>query len=310
MRLDGADCENDAVLRLSEIQLRDPFVFVENGIYYLTGSTDPDIWQADGIGFDIYQGIAPGVFTEFVGPFKAFRPQAGFWSRKNFWAPELHRFGDGYYLFATFLPEQGHRGTAILRADSPLGPFTPWSDGPVTPADWECLDGTLHLDETGDPWMVFCHEWMQVGDGQVCAMRLSADLKTAAGKPKLLFTASQAPWSAPLAGHAPGSYVTDGPFLYRWTDDRLSIVWSSFGPQGNYCIGEAVSETGDLAGPWTQRDRPLYEADGGHGMLFSAPDDTCYLAIHTPNQTPHERAIFVEIVETADGLAVGEQILR
>lgn len=295
--------------RLNEIQLRDPYVYVEGGTYYLTGSTDPDIWRADGIGFDIYRGSSPGVFTDFEGPFPAFRPPPGFWSRKNFWAPELHSYRGAYYLFATFLPLDGRRGTAILRADDPLGPFLPWSDGPVTPPQWECLDGTLFVDGAGQPWMVFCHEWQQVGDGQVCALRLGADLRAAAGEPDLLFTASRAPWSAPLAGRAPGSYVTDGPFVHRRRDGGLSIVWSSFGPQGNYCIGEAVSTSGELDGPWVQRPAPLYEADGGHGMVFAGPDGTLYLAIHTPNQTPAERPVFVEIVETSDGLAATGAVL-
>ena len=28
-------------------------------------------------------------------------------------------------------------------------PFVPLSDGPVTPADWECLDGTLYAAADG-----------------------------------------------------------------------------------------------------------------------------------------------------------------
>jgi hypothetical protein len=288
---------------LSEIQVRDPFVLREGDTYYLFGSTDKDIWRAPGVGFDVYRGAAPGVFTEYEGPFPAFRPPAGFWATVNFWAPEVYAYGGAHHMFATFKPDEGRRGTAVLRsADGPLGPFVPWSDGPVTPAEWECLDGTLFVDDAGDPWMVFCHEWAQVGDGQVCAVRLAPDLRAAAGEPVLLFTASQAGWSAPLAGRAPGSYVTDGPFAHRYADGRLSLLWSSFGPEGNYCIGEATSASGTVEGPWHQRERPLYEADGGHGMLFRSPDGTLYLAIHTPNATPDERPIFVEIDETPQGL--------
>ena len=287
---------------LSEIQLRDPFVLRDGDYYCLFGSTDKDIWRARGVGFDVYRGGAPGVFTEFDGPYPAFRPPDGFWSVTNFWAPEVYAHDGGYIMFATFKPIDGRRGTAVLRSDDVTGPFVPHSDGPVTPADWECLDGTLVGDEAGAPWMVFCHEWQQVGDGQVCAMPLTRDLRAAAGEPRLLFTASEAVWAAPLRGRAPGSYVTDGPYPYRDAAGRLSLLWSSFGPEGNYCIGEAVSASGTIEGPWRQRERPLYEADGGHGMLFTAPDDTLYLAIHTPNATPDERPIFVELAQTDDGL--------
>lgn len=296
--------------RISEIQMRDPFVYTEDGWYYLTGSTDPDIWRAPGVGFDVYRGVTPGEFTEFEGPFPAFRPPAGFWAERNFWAPEVHRHRGEYFMFATFLPVAGRRGTAVLRADGPLGPFQPWSEGPVTPPQWECLDGTLFTDDAGDPWLVFCHEWVQVGNGEICAVRLTADLKAAAGEPLLLFRASDAPWPAQMIGKAPGSYVTDGPFLYRGADGRLSLLWSSYGPAGNYCIGEATSATGGLAGPWLQRTEPIYAADAGHGMLFQAPDGTGFLAIHTPNDSPNERPIYVEVRDTTEGLAVTGKVLR
>ncbi|QAY68977.1 glycoside hydrolase family 43 protein [Xylanimonas protaetiae] len=287
--------------RLDEIQIRDPYVVDEDGCYYLFGSTDPDIWKADGIGFDAYRGVAPGVLTELEGPFPAFRPPAGFWSRRNFWAPEVHAWQGAHYLFATFLPVDGRRGTAVLRSTGGiLGPYEPWSDGPVTPPEWETLDGTLHVDPAGRPWMVFCHEWQQVGDGTVEAMRLTEDLRAAASPPVTLFSASQAPWAAPLAGRAPGSYVTDGPFVYRNAAGVLKCLWSSFGPEGDYRIGEATS-SGGILGDWTQAPEPVFAADGGHGMLFDGPDGTRYLAVHTPNATPRERAVFVEVVEDAAG---------
>lgn len=293
---------------LREIQLRDPFVLADGGYYHLFGSTDPNIWTAPGVGFDVYRGVAPGAFTEFEGPFPAFRPPAGFWSVTNFWAPEAHPWRGGWYLFATFRPIRGRRGTAILRSDDPMGPYQPWSDGPVTPPQWECLDGTFHVDDAGDPWLVFCHEWQQVGDGEVCACRLSSDLREPAGEPVLLFTASQAPWAAPLANRPPGSYVTDGPWVYRDSAGRLRMLWSSFGADGRYSLGVA-SSAGGILGPWSQSRRPVYGEDGGHGMLFTGPEGTRYLAVHTPNRTPLERPIFVAVAETPEGLAVTGEVI-
>ena len=288
------------VRRLDEIQIRDPFVVLHGGVYHLFGSTDPDIWKGDGVGFDVYRGTVPGsIEGPWQGPFTAFRPPAGFWATKNFWAPEAHRYDGAWYLFATFKPTSGRRGTAVLRSTGGiLGPYEPWSHGPVTPPEWECLDGTLWIDDDGAPWMVFCHEWQQVGDGTVEAMPLTADLRAAAGAPTTLFTASSATWTAPLRGRAPGSYVTDGPYLYRDSAGVLTCLWSSFGPDGNYLIGEAKS-AGGLLGPWRQADEPLFSADGGHGMVFDH-DGVRYLAVHSPNATPAERALFAA-VEEADG---------
>ena len=295
-------------MKLDQIQIRDPFVLVHDGRYYLYGSTDPDIWRGPGIGFDVYE--SQDGLTEFAPPVPAFRPPASFWSHTNFWAPEVYPHDGGFIMFATFQPDSGRRGTAVLRADSPLGPFRPLSAGPVTPPAWESLDGTLFIDDALHPWMVFCHEWQQVGDGQICAMPLADDLHAAIGDPQLLFTASQAPWSAPLPGRAPGSYVTDGPFMWRLTDGALACLWSSFDSAGNYCLGVATSETEHLFGPWRQAPTPLLVGDSGHGMIFHSLDHRLYLAVHSPNDTPNERAKFVGLAEVAGELVVTGEVIR
>ena len=47
--------------------------------------------------------------------------------------------------------------------------------------------------------MVFCHEWLQVGDGQICAIPMSDDLGEAIGDPVILFRASDGKWNAKCA---------------------------------------------------------------------------------------------------------------
>jgi hypothetical protein len=198
----------------------------------------------------------------------------------------------------------------VLRADRPLGPYLAWSDGPVTPPDWECLDGTLHTAADGD-WLVFCHEWRQVGDGQVCALPLTGDLRAAAGPPELLFSASAAAWAAPLAGRPAGSYVTDGPCLWRPDGPGpLYLLWSSFGADGRYRLGVATSQSGAVHGPWRQADEPVYSGDGGHGMVFDGPGGQPHLALHTPNQTPNERAVFIGLGLGPDGPYTAGPVIR
>lgn len=202
-------------------------------------------------------------------------------------------------MFATFRRRDNNLlGTAVLAAESLLGPFRPHSDGPVTPKAWSSLDGTLFVDEEGQPWMVFCHEWQQVGDGQVCALRLSPELKEAVSEPAVLFTASEAPWTTPyVSAKYPGSnYVTDGPFLHRGVEGRLFLLWASF-INGTYAMGVACSESGRVTGPWRQEEKSLFSGDGGHAMIFRTFGGRLMLALHTPNRTPEERPFFVELEE-------------
>lgn len=284
----------------AEVHIRDPFVVVdrESGRYTLFGSTDPDIWGPGAIGFDSYVGTN---LTDWEAPQPAFRPQTGFWSDRNYWAPEVHSHAGRWFMFASFKSESACRGTQILAADALRGPYAPHSDGPVTPRDWECLDGTFHLEPDGSPWIVFCHEWVQIGDGAICAMPLTPDLRAPAGEPAELFRASDAPWVTPYPH--PGAFVTDGPFMHRTAGGALLMLWSSF-REGDYAIGVARSEAGGILGPWTQLPDPLFARDGGHGMLFRALDDRLMLTIHTPNRTPDERPIFIEITESNGGLSV------
>lgn len=277
---------------INEIHIRDPFIvpIEEEGKYYLYGTTDLNCW-GHGTGFDTYSSSD---LITWEGPYQAFRPSADFWADKNFWAPEVHRYNGRFYMLASFKADGICRGTQILVSDSPTGPFQPHSARPVTPPDWECLDGTLYVAPDGTPWMIFCHEWLQVKDGEMWAIQLAKDLSSAAGDPVFLFKASDAPW---VMDHNGGdNYITDGPFIHTNGDGNLLMLWSSFGKEG-YAVGLAKSESGTITGPWIQNETPIYSRDGGHGMVFRTFEGTLLLTFHSPNETPYERPVLIPIQE-------------
>ncbi len=282
-------------MKCSDINIRDPFVLYEDGKYYLYGSRGSETWGLC-TGLDVY--VSEDLET-FSDPIEVFTKPEGFWSDRNFWAPEVHKYGGAYYMFVSFFAEDKMRGTQILKAESPLGPFKPHSDGPVTPADWMCLDGTLHI-ENGTPYMVFCHEWVQIHDGEMCVIELSKDLTRAVGEPKVLFKASSLPGVATV-GEQKG-YVTDGPFMYRTKSERLLMIWSSFGADG-YCEAISYSDNGSVLGNWSHDTRYLFSKDGGHGMLFYDKDSKLKFAFHQPNNPRcAERPHFADVKEEQDTL--------
>jgi hypothetical protein len=147
--------------------------------------------------------------------------------------------------------------------------------------------------------MVFCHEWTQIVDGTMELVRLSDDLSKPLTEPVTLFNASDAEWVLPVQEHGE---ITDGPFLYKSKNGKLIMIWSSFGTNG-YAIGQAISENGRIAGPWTQAAL-IFKENGGHGMIFKTFDDQLVLLFHQPNISPQERAQMYLIEEENDRLVL------
>lgn len=287
-------------MRTNEIHIRDPFVLVEGGKYYMYGTRGATAW-GKASGFDVFVSTD---LENWDGPHACFENDGSFWATRDYWAPEVHAYNGAYYMFASFKSETVHRGTQILRASSPMGPFEPWSDGPVTPCDWECLDGTLYIAGDGAPYIVFCHEWTQIDDGEILAMRLTDDLRAPAGEPFLLFKASCAPWIRGFESQHTGNtaYVTDGPFLWRTSDGSLYMLWASMSQTG-YTEGLAKSSNGEIDGTFEQVE-PLYALDGGHAMLFRDLSGQLIMPLHKPNKHPQERPLFFRIIEDEGKLYV------
>lgn len=302
-------------VNIANVRMRDASVLVDEKTktYYLLSSTMAN---------NVEGGRRPAlrVYTSkdlktWTGPHIVFQVPEKFWGDINIkaiWAPEMHEYKGKYYVFATFdtdslLPEQWRnwlprvkRGTQVLVSDSPLGPFKPFQNRSTLPVDMMTLDGTLWV-EDGIPYMVYCHEWVQVKDGTVEMIQLKDDLSDIVGDPIHLFDGSDAPWGRKSPQwHC---FVTDGPWLYRSKSGKLMMIWSSFG-KGGYTVGVAVSTTGKLRGPWEQQTEPLYANDGGHGMMFKRFDGQLMMVLHSPNKNPNERARFFELEDTGETLKI------
>ena len=290
-------------MKLSEIPIRDPFILPYDGVYYLFG-TNGDFSQ-NGCGFVCRTSHD---LVEWSDAQICFTPPKGFWADAQFWAPEVHEYNGKFYMFASFYRKDrtGMRCTQILCADSPEGPYEPLSQ-PATPSEWMCLDGTLYV-EDDVPYMVFCHEWLQTVNGEMCLRQLSADLGQPLGEPMLLFRAKDLPACRQTRS---GGYITDGPYLYHSSDGKLLMLWSTFTEKG-YCQAVAISQSGKVSGPWKQCDVLLSESDGGHGMIFRSFDGEMYFTMHRPNSPGGaERAVLIPIGELDNEpyLLLGEMYL-
>ena len=310
--------QSEAKQELKDIFIRDPYILPveDNHTYYMYASSTTIGADGEKIGgVKVYKSRDLQHWTE---PVQVCVIPEGNWSRGVVWAPEVHAYEAKYYLFATINSgvewkaqkkdwvKYTWRATQIFRADSPEGPFEPLTNEPSTPADQMALDGTLWV-EDGKPYMIYCHEWVELGDGAMNVVELTPDLSARVSQPQKLFHASAASWSTGEETRSGDRYyVTDGCFLYRSKTGKLLMIWSSF-YNGQYAVGVAESLTGRVRGPWRQQQEPIFSSHGGHAMIFKTFDGRLCLTLHQPNSPAgKERAKIFELEDLGNTLKIKE----
>lgn len=295
--------------------LSDPFVLADEATqtYWMTGTGGRFYSSRD--------------LCQWDGPFDCLHPDSTSWTGPHpaVWAAELYRHGDRYYCFATFTNDSTicaqtpagepipRRATDILTSAEAGGTYRPIPGAqPILPADRPTLDGTFFVDSDGTPYMVSCGEWLYNNDGTMEAIALRPDLSGAAGEPRVLFRASDSPWSRELIdGKTVPNRVTDGPWLFRTATGRLGMLWTSW-VYDVYTMGVAYSTSGTIAGPWVQQAAPVTPPNHGHGMIFRTFDGRDILSLHSHTVAPDgryiRRPVFYEVDLSGDTLTLGNRL--
>ncbi|MCR5313461.1 MAG: glycoside hydrolase family 43 protein [Bacteroidaceae bacterium] len=278
---------------LDSIRLSDPFVLADKATrtYYMTG-TGGMMWKSKNL-------------KTWTGPFMVTNVDTTSWMgpRPMIWAAEIHKYKNKYYYFATFTNQKvmidtvennviERRACHVLVSNKPDGPYVPMSDKEYLPADMPTLDGTLWIDKDKKPYMVFCYEWLQNLNGTIEKIQMKPDLSGTIGERKLMFRASDSPWSReknPDGSDKPNK-VTDGPFLFKTAKGKLGMIWTSW-VYDVYTQGVAYSESGTLDGPWVHEQNPITPANFGHGMLFKDFNGRTLMAVHSHYKTNEGKVI-------------------
>ena len=162
---DGESIEYDESLwyvnNLKDIPLPDPYVYVENGTYYIVGTSDrnPDMVDCyvttDFVNYELHTAIYNPVLYDG-------------WEDRNealVFAPEIYCFDDVYYMYYSAKDQNLKRRCSVVVADNPLGPYKPLVndevDGLNNPLfhnpDYvkRGLDATVFVDDDGKMYMYF-----------------------------------------------------------------------------------------------------------------------------------------------------------
>ncbi len=145
---------------LRDVPLPDPYVFAENGTYYIVGTSDRDnnvvdcYVTTDFVNYETHYGIYDPADYDGWEHMKA-----------QVYAPELYCFDGVYYIYYSAKDESFTRRCSVVMADNPLGPYEPIVNDEVNGLEAPLLhnaeyyerglDATLFTDDDGKLYMYF-----------------------------------------------------------------------------------------------------------------------------------------------------------
>lgn len=167
---DGSNLTYDDTMwyvnNLKDVPLPDPHVFVEDGVYYIVGTSD-----RDGDVIDCYSTEDFVQYTKHFGVYDPARYDGWEAADAAIYAPELYCFDGVYYMYYSAKDDSGIRRNSVVVADNPLGPYKPLQndkvDGLTQPLfldknkNFDVLDITVFVDDDDQMYMYYsvaCNE--------------------------------------------------------------------------------------------------------------------------------------------------------
>lgn len=299
----------------SQMYLRDPFIYADESKqrYYIVHPK----WIDNVAAIVAYESKD---LKHWKNLGTIWRAPSGFLANSDGWAPDLFEYKGEHYIFITYSRKKNtsntnnfdlanyeiKRGTTVLKSISgPIGPYStilPLERLNFTPSNMMALDGYLYIDEDDQPWMIYSGELTQFYAGRVYIQKMKKDLSDMEGDPILLFDASESGWAQP-SGEKDGKklYIVDAPVLYKDSESgNLIMVWSSTTSSG-YTMGQAISKSGKITGPWTHEKEVLNSDDGGHSMIFRNLKGDLKISYHSTNFKTTKETVTIRDITIKDG---------
>ncbi len=281
-----------------EIFFADVTIYVEGGKYYLTGTKGS---RGGPSGFavleskDLKTWTVPGESNDSLGMILTRGDHT--YGTKGFWAPQIFKAGETYYLTYT-ADEQ----TVLAQSDSLLGPYRQQEIAPID-GSAKNIDSYIFKDDNGKYYLYSVrfnkgnYLWVaefDLGNGKIRPGTLTK-----------CFDQTE-PWEAtPNYESAP---IMEGPTVIKLKGKYYLFYSANHFMNIDYSVGYAVSDS--PYGPWIkQKDSPIIhrsivgENGTGHGDIFEGLDGQLYYVYHvhfSQNQVSPRRTRIVPLIKMWD----------
>ncbi len=257
---------------LNKVPLPDPYVYFEDGIYYIYGTTD----RTGAKSFDCYTTtdfINYELYMDILRPNNS--DNLSEWESNILFAPEIYKFGDEYYLYySNTMKNTNERYLHVVKGESPLGPFEQIKqedangkmiDGSKSPVFkfpdkyHNALDTTIFVDDDGKMYMYYVVSTntqhivgCEMLDPITCDWNTRKDLII----PGELGTNTDADtlfWEA-----INGYNIAEAPFMLKSPNGLYYLTYSVNDYQNRYysiCYAFSDSPLGDYTKPYTAEQK-------------------------------------------------------
>jgi GH43 family beta-xylosidase len=302
----------------TQLPFRDTHIIPHDSVFYAIG-TSPPYWGGPNAGVKLYRSadLKNWEYVDLLIDAAALDDDV--WYKDRFWAPELHRFNNRFFL--TFNCQNSGGGSyasenmkhfhacGMAVADNIEGPYTVVThDKPLT--SFPSNDMTLFQDEDGKIFCFFNNGWTDLHHIYVAELdTVNYQLKE---EPVLLISQEPGRWDG--AG-IEGAHIikNDGPYFMFYSS------WT----QG-YAVGYATAES--VYGPWTKYEgNPLFGAfmrndstfifrEGeavydpaspyttvGHNQVFTGVDGRVWISCHGYRKGDENASMIMDPIWFEDG---------
>ncbi|MBO4801403.1 MAG: glycoside hydrolase family 43 protein [Bacteroidaceae bacterium] len=261
----------------TEVPLADPFILLDGDTYYAYGTHSPN-------------GIMVFTSNDLIH-----WQEAGLALHRDsttetrwFWAPEVYRRGDIYYMFYS-----ANEHLYMASATSPTGPFR--QQGGLLMQDLigdeKCIDSSVFFDTDGRAYLYF----VRFTDGNFIWMcDLDNELHPLPGTLRSCFGVTE-PWELKQAR------VAEGPFVVKHKDVYYLTYSANHYESQDYAVGYATSTSPH--GPWTKsKTNPILHrhrglAGTGHHSLFTDKRGHLHIVYHAHHSSTDIHPRMMHIAE-------------